>query len=412
MIERLRGKSLLLEVHWKRDISKAPDVKRLPFRAHRAYPWRGDATGGRPRTSLPRRPGALLLAGAHFRGRGPRAPPGGPSRAEPPGDRTPAGSRGPIRSKRERRAREGTKPVASGNPEAPAPARPPRPARRPTPETPRLTTCRGRRRAPPPQPPDESPEPATPDPRRWASGATARGPRRGARREGAVEALGGSEEGAARARRGPAARPAAPRRPRSARAPAGTPRAQPALRCRFMEPSPRPLLLRDRSARSPGERANPPSPAAPLPCPDCPSFRGAPGNAPRGPGPPRALPAVTRAPRRTPPAGRSPLTSGGSGGAEHRKLLGPRLRLSSTPSSVNSACFSTKWRRRSRAHVAAFPLPVPISSFAARPRRDGPAPANDRDPPVAPAQSPAGARGFEPITHDHLQKSRKKPGSC
>lgn len=37
------------------------------------------------------------------------------------------------------------------------------------------------------------------------------------------------------------------------------------------------------------------------------------------------------------------------------------------PSSVNSACFSTKWRPRSRAHVAAFPLPVPISPFAARP---------------------------------------------
>lgn len=42
------------------------------------------------------------------------------------------------------------------------------------------------------------------------------------------------------------------------------------------------------------------------------------------------------------------------------------------PSSVNSACFSTKWRPRSRAHVAAFPLPVPISSFAARRWRDGP----------------------------------------
>lgn len=42
------------------------------------------------------------------------------------------------------------------------------------------------------------------------------------------------------------------------------------------------------------------------------------------------------------------------------------------PSSVNSACFSTKWRPRSRAHVAAFPLPVPISSFAARRGRDGP----------------------------------------
>ena len=41
-----------------------------------------------------------------------------------------------------------------------------------------------------------------------------------------------------------------------------------------------------------------------------------------------------------------------------------------------------------------------------------PAPANDRIPPVAPAQSPTGARGFKPITHYHLQKSRKKPGSC
>ena len=82
------------------------------------------------------------------------------------------------------------------------------------------------------------------------------------------------------------------------------------------------------------------------------------------------------------------LTSGGSGSAGHRKLLGPRLRLSSTLSSVNSACFSTKWRRRSRAHVAAFPLPVPISSFAARPRRDGP----------STSQWPYSACGFHPIT--------------
>lgn len=68
-------------------------------------------------------------------------------------------------------------------------------------------------------------------------------------------------------------------------------------------------------------------------------------------------------------------TSGGGcdGGAGHRKLLGPRTPaiLDPPPPSVNSAGFPTKWRRRSRAHVAAFPLPVLVSSFAARPRRAG-----------------------------------------
>lgn len=46
-------------------------------------------------------------------------------------------------------------------------------------------------------------------------------------------------------------------------------------------------------------------------------------------------------------------------GSSTPALLDPLLRL--TP-----LVFSTKWRPRSRAHVAAFPLPVPISPFAAR----------------------------------------------
>lgn len=70
------------------------------------------------------------------------------------------------------------------------------------------------------------------------------------------------------------------------------------------------------------------------------------------------------------------------------------------PSSVNSACFSTKWRPRSRAHVAAFPLPVPISPFAARLGGGmALAPANGRTMSATAVQSPTGTRGFKPITH-------------
>ena len=84
---------------------------------------------------------------------------------------------------------------------------------------------------------------------------------------------------------------------------------------------------------------------------------------------PRSVADTARRPQHPTPAHH---TSSGSGGAGHRNSWVPDSGSPRPPLRLNSACFSTKWRRRSRAHVAAFPLPVPISSFAARPRRDGP----------------------------------------
>lgn len=125
---------------------------------------------------------------------------------------------------------------------------------------------------------------------------------------------------------------------------------------------------------------SPPAVDSPLPRPDCPSLRGAPGNAPPWPRrdhPPAPTPAGTRAPHLTPPAGPGPRPQPRSPQAAPATLdtgnsWVPDSGSPRPPSSVNSACFSTKWRRRSRAHVAAFPLPVLISSFAARSRREGP----------------------------------------
>lgn len=118
---------------------------------------------------------------------------------------------------------------------------------------------------------------------------------------------------------------------------------------------------------------------------------------------------IARRPQHPTPAH---LTSGGSDGDGHRKLLGARLRFSSTPLRL-TPLVSLQNGAGGRA-LTSRPFPSPFPFHHSLPARGGraPAPANDRTPPVAPAQSSTGARGFKPITHYHLQKSRKKPGSC
>lgn len=106
-------------------------------------------------------------------------------------------------------------------------------------------------------------------------------PTRASREKEAVEELVGSEEGAARAKRGPVVRIIPPpESPGPGRGPPGrTPR--PALR--FLEPSPRHLPFRAQRLRQPWEES-PPSPVSLLPRPDRPALRGALENAPNGPG--------------------------------------------------------------------------------------------------------------------------------
>lgn len=124
---------------------------------------------------------------------------------------------------------------------------------------------------------------------------------------------------------------------------------------------------------------------------------------------PRSVADTARRPRHPTPAHH---TSSGSGGAGHRNSWvpdsgspRPPFRLTPLVSLQNGA--------GGRA-LTSRPFPSPFPFHHLLPARGGtdPAPANDRSPPVAPAQSPTGARGFKPITHYHLQKSRKKPGSC
>lgn len=185
----------------------------------------------------------------------------------------------------------------------------------------------------------------------------------------------GSEEGAASAKRGPAARTAATAALRASRpGPGTTAGLTPRSALRSMKPLPRPLLFRAQRLCEPSKESALSRLATSLSrLPLTPRSSGKRSQWPLDH--PRSFVhrhSVADTAGRPQPPTPAHLTSDGSGSAGHRKLLSPRLRLSSTPSSVNSACFSTKWRRRSRAHVAAFPLPVPISSFAARPRRDGP----------------------------------------
>ncbi|XP_077752627.1 uncharacterized protein LOC144313568 [Canis aureus] len=234
---------------------------------------------------------------------------------------------------------------------------------------------------PAPHPPERPRRLQPLQPRTLASGTRPRGPEPAAplrkpAEKGAVEELVGSDEGAAGAQRGPAAPPAAPAAPRPCRLPPTAAGLTPRSALRSLKPPPQPPLFRARRLRQPWKEpavSRLPTSRSRLPLSPRSSGKRSqwPLDRPRPFAQGRSRPDADTASRLQPPTP-ARLTSGGSGSAGHRKLLSPRLRLSSTPSSVNSACFSTKWRRRSRAHVAAFPLPVPISSFAARPRRDGP----------------------------------------
>lgn len=186
----------------------------------------------------------------------------------------------------------------------------------------------------------------------------------------AVEELVGSEEGAARAMRGPAVGfTAAAALGVSRPGPGGhrvSPRSLPSASWSLRTASSLQSLKTSRAIEES------PLPSRHFPVPTAPHSAELRETLPMAPGPPRFFPhrhphsvADTASwPQPTSPqaipvaldTGNSWVPDSGS----------PR-----PPSSVNSACFSTKWRRRSRAHVAAFPLPVLISSFAARPRGAG-----------------------------------------
>lgn len=192
-----------------------------------------------------------------------------------------------------------------------------------------------------------------------------------------------SEEGAVRAKPArPSRRNEHPRRPRSLQAPGrGPPGLTPRSALRFVGPLPRPLRALRGGPKAPRavgrESARGRLATSPSRLPLTPRGSGKRSPWPRRDHPPAPTPAGTRAPHLTPPAGPGPRPQPRSPQAAPATLdtgnsWVPDSGSPRPPSSVNSACFSTKWRRRSRAHVAAFPLPVLISSFAARSRREGP----------------------------------------
>lgn len=227
----------------------------------------------------------------------------------------------------------------------------------------------------------------------------------------AVEEPVGSEEGAARAKRGPAVRFAAAALGVSRAGAGAAASLTPLCALRFVEPSHGLVPSKPKDLASPKVS---PRPLRHLPVPTAPRPAQLRETLPMAPGPPGFFP--DRHPHSVADTARASQLPAHlrrfrrrwtqeTPGSPTPALVDPPLRLTPLVSLQNGA--------GGRA-LTSRPFPSPFSAHHSLPARRGlgPAPTIQRRPPAAAAQSRRGGRGFKPIARQHSQKPRKKPGSC